>query len=198
MVNILEGYQTVAERIEIWWNNYPNGRIDSKIVFQDGTRYIIQTDLYRDINDALPFATDFAEEIRSSANRFPVENCSTSSIGRALHTAGLSKFSDGLQRPSLEEMKRVERPIAAPSTPPMTATVEMTVTESRDPWSFGSAMENVGNAIVIGESVGDDPKCVHGYRLRKEGIGKTGLPYAGWVCPEPNRDNQCPPMWNKS
>jgi hypothetical protein len=126
MVNILEGYETVAERIEKFWNHYPNGRIASYIVFQDGTRYIIQTDLYRDINDPLPFATDYAEEIRSSANRFPVENCSTSSIGRSLHTGGLSKFSEGTNRPSLEEMKRVERPIA----PPMTASVEMTVTES--------------------------------------------------------------------
>ena len=191
MVNILEGYQTVAERIEIWWNNYPNGRIDSKIVFQDGTRYIIQTDLYRDINDALPFATDFAEEIRSNQNRFPLENGSTSSIGRALHTAGLSKFSDGLQRPSLEEMKRVERPIA----PPMAATVEMTVTESRDPWSFGSAVENLTEAIVIGETFDEAPKCDHGHRLKREGVGKTGKPYSGWVCSEKSRDRQCPPIW---
>jgi hypothetical protein len=192
MVNLLEGYETVAERIEKFWNAYPMGRISSTIVFQDGTRYIIQTDLYRDINDPLPFATDYAEEIRSNANRFPLENCSTSSIGRSLHSGGLSKFSEGVNRASLEEMKRVERPIAAP----MTASVEMTVTESRDPWSFGSAIENVGNAIVIGENLDEAPKCVHGHRLRKEGVGKTGAPYKGWVCSEKSRANQCPAIWD--
>ena len=191
MVNLLEGYETVAERIEKFWNHYPNGRIHSSIVFQDGTRYIIQTDLYRDINDPLPFATDFAEEIRSNQNRFPLENGSTSSIGRSLHTGGLSKFSEGANRPSLEEMKRVERPIA----PPMTASVEMTVTESRDPWSFGSAIENVGNAIVIGETLEEAPKCDHGHRLKRDGVGKTGKAYSGWVCSEKSRDRQCPPIW---
>ena len=192
MPNLLEGYESVAERIEKLWNHYPNGRISSTIVFQDGTRYIVQTDLYRDINDPLPFATDFAEEIRSSANRFPVENCSTSSIGRSLHTGGLSKFSEGANRPSLEEMKRVERPISAP----MTASVEMTVTETRDPWSFGAALDNVGSAIVIGDLPGEAPQCVHGHRLRKEGIGKTGAPYKGWVCSEKSRDRQCPAIWD--
>jgi len=191
VVNLLEGYETVAERIEKFWNHYPNGRIASHIVFQDGTRYIIQTDLYRDINDPLPFATDYAEEIRSNSNRFPLENCSTSSIGRSLHSGGLSKFSEGVNRPSLEEMKRVERPIAAP----MTASVEMTVTETRDPWSFGSALENVGNAIVIGETFDEAPKCDHGHRLKREGVGKTGKPYSGWVCSEKSRANQCPPIW---
>jgi len=188
----LEGYESVAERIEKFWVKYPNGRIDVNIVFQDGTRYIVQTDIYKEITDQLPFATDFAEEIRSSANRFPLENGSTSAIGRALHTGGLSKFSENGNRPSLEEMKRVERPIA----PPMTASVEMTVTESRDPWSFGSALDNVSNAIVIGESLDEAPQCSHGHRLRKEGIGKTGAPYKGWVCSEKSRDRQCPAIWD--
>jgi hypothetical protein len=89
MTNAFEGYHSVAERIEKFWIHYPMGRIDSKLIFQDGTRYIVQTDLYRDVQDLIPFATDIAEEIRSNANRFPLENCVTSSIGRALHPAEL-------------------------------------------------------------------------------------------------------------
>jgi hypothetical protein len=166
----LEGYETVAERIEKFWVKYPNGRIDVKIVFQDGTRYIIQTDIYKDLGDALPFATDFAEEIRSTANRFPLENCSTSSIGRSLHTGGLSKFSENQNRPSLEEMKRVERPI-------VTAPKEAIPNGSYDPWDMTKAVAEIGE-ILTGRS------CVHGVMIPKSGVGKTGKPYKGHVCPD--------------
>ena len=170
MVSALEGYETVAERIEKFWAKNPNGRIDVKIVFQDGTRYIIQTDIYKDLGDALPFATDFAEEIRSTANRFPLENCSTSSIGRALHTGGLSKFSENQNRPSLEEMRRVERPV-------VTAPKEALPNGSYDPWDMTKAVAEIGE-ILTGRS------CVHGVMIRKEGVGKTGKPYKGYVCPD--------------
>jgi len=170
LVSALEGYETVAERIEKFWAKYPNGRIDVKIVFQDGSRYIIQTDIYKDLTDALPFATDFAEEIRSSANRFPLENCSTSSIGRSLHTGGLSKFSENQNRPSLEEMRRVERPIVA-------APKEAIPNGSYDPWDMTKAVAEIGE-ILTGRS------CVHGVMIPKSGVGKTGKPYKGHVCPD--------------
>jgi hypothetical protein len=170
----LEGYETVAERIEKFWAQYPNGRIDVNIIFQDGTRYIVQTDIYKEITDALPFATDFAEEIRSSANRFPLENCSTSSIGRSLHTGGLSKFSENHNRPSLEEMKRVERPIVP-------AAKQELPNGSYDPWDMTQAVAEIGG-ILTGRS------CSHGVMIRKEGVNaKTSKAYKGWVCPENNR-----------
>jgi hypothetical protein len=170
----LEGYETVAERIEKFWSQYPNGRIDVNIVFQDGTRYIVQTDIYKEVTDQLPFATDFAEEIRSNTNRFPLENGSTSAIGRALHTGGLSKFSENHNRPSLEEMKRVERPIVA-------APKEALPNGSYDPWDMTQAVAEIGG-ILTGRS------CSHGVMIRKEGVNaKTSKPYKGWVCPENNR-----------
>jgi hypothetical protein len=169
----LEGYESVAERIEKFWVKYPNGRIDVKIIFQDGTRYIIQTDVYKEINDLVPFATDFAEEIRSSANRFPLENGSTSAIGRALHTGGLSKFSENQNRPSFEEMKRVERPTATPVAAPK----ESLPNGSYDPWAVSNVIAEIGETLS-GRS------CVHGVMVRKEGVGKTGRPFKGWVCPD--------------
>jgi len=170
----LEGYETVAERIEKFWEQYPNGRIAPNLIFHDGTRYVVQTDLYRDITDPLPFATDFAEEIRSSANRFPLENCSTSSIGRSLHTGGLSKFSENHNRPSLEEIKRVERPI-------VTAPKEALPNGSFDPWDMTKTIEEIGGLMA--------PKsCAHGAMIRKEGTkAETGKSYKGWVCPNNNR-----------
>jgi hypothetical protein len=178
----LEGYESVAERIEKFWVKYPNGRIDVKIVFQDGTRYIVQTDIYKEITDPLPFATDFAEEIRSNANRFPLENGSTSAIGRSLHTGGLSKFSENQNRPSFEEMKRVERPVVtAPIILDQNNNVvfpkEAIPNGSYDPWDMTKAVAEIGG-ILTGKS------CVHGVMIRKEGVGKTGKPYKGWVCPD--------------
>ena len=167
----LEGYESVAERIEKFWVKYPNGRIDVNIIFQDGTRYIVQTNIYKEITDPLPFATDFAEEIRSSANRFPLENGSTSAIGRALHTGGLSKFSENQNRPSFEEMKRVERPVVAA---PKEAALP---NGSYDPWDMTQAVAEIGGILT-------SRSCAHGVMIRKEGVGKTGKAYKGWVCPD--------------
>jgi hypothetical protein len=192
MANQLENYESVAERLEKFWVKYPSGRIESKVIFHDGTRYIVQTDLYRDVNDLVPFATDFAEEIRTSQNRFPLENAVTSAAGRAMHTGGLSKFSEGIPRPSFDEMRRVRLEVVP------TAEVSMTVTQERDPWSsFGEAVETVGNDLVTGTAILDVPQCQHGAMAFKEGVGKTGKPYKGFVCPSKNRDFQCPPRWEK-
>jgi hypothetical protein len=29
----------------------------------------------------------------------------------------------------------------------------------------------------------------------KSGVGKTGKPYEGYVCPETDRNQQCKPVW---
>jgi hypothetical protein len=189
MANPLEGYESVAERIEKFWIHYPMGRIDSKLVHQDGNRYIIQTDLYRDVQDMIPFATDFAEEIRSSSNRFPMENCVTSSIGRALHTGGLSKFSENANRPSFEEMRRVGLSVVPEPDVP-------SISLPRDPWSFGAALDNVGTEMMTPTAILNVETCQHGPMAFKEGVnGKTGKPYKGFVCTQTNRDFQCPARW---
>jgi hypothetical protein len=183
MPNALEGYESVAERLEKFWNLYPAGRVSVEIVYQDGQRYIVKSDLYRDINDLIPFATDYAEEIRTSSNKFPLENASTSAIGRSMHSGGLSKFSEGIARPSFEEMRRVNLSVVPPTEP-----------EARDPWSFGSAVDSTVNAIVAGEAPQIAPSCSHGSRLWKEGESARGK-YAGWVCSEKNKANQCKAQW---
>ena len=190
MPNALEGYESVAERLEKFWNMYPSGRVSVEIVYQDGSRYIVKSDLYRDIDDLIPFATDYAEEIRSNANKFPLENASTSAIGRSMHSGGLSKFSEGIARPSFEEMRRVNLSVVP------TAEVGMTVTEVRDPWSFGAAIDSTVNQVIAGEAPSEAPLCAHGHRIWKEGESARGK-YAGWVCSEKNKANQCKAEWLK-
>jgi hypothetical protein len=38
-------------------------------------------------------------------------------------------------------------------------------------------------------------QCKHGFMNQKEGVGKTGKPYEGYVCPETDRNQQCKPVW---
>ena len=185
---ILENYESVAERIEKFWNHYLGiGRIDTELVYQDGQRYIVKALGYRETTDLVPFATGYAEEIRSNANKHPIENAETSAIGRMLHAAGISKFSDGIARPSLEEMRSYENKLSI--VPPI-AEVAMTVKEVRDPWSFNDAIEATEAAIA-----GGGAQCKHGFMNHKSGVGKTGKPYEGYVCPESDRNQQCKPVW---
>jgi hypothetical protein len=186
MPNALEGYESVAERLEKFWTLYPGGRVSVEIVYQDGQRYIVKSDLYRDINDLIPFATDYAEEIRTSSNKFPLENASTSAIGRSMHSGGLSKFSEGIARPSFEEMRRVNLAVVP--------NAGEAANEARDPWSFGSALDSTVNAIVAGDTPSEAPICNHGHRIWKEGESARGK-YAGWVCSEKNKANQCKAQW---
>jgi hypothetical protein len=190
---ILENYESVAERIEKFWNHFVGiGRIDTDLVYQDGTRYIVKAYAYRETTDLVPYATGWAEEIRSNTNRHPIENAETSAIGRCLHNAGISKFSDGTPRPSLEEMRSYENKLSI--VPPM-AEVELTVKESRDPWSFNAALESTEAAIVGVATQSQSPQCKHGFMTHKSGVGKTGKPYEGYVCPESDRNQQCKPVW---
>jgi hypothetical protein len=193
VANPLEGYESVAERVEKFWMKYMEiGRIDTDVIYQDGQRYIVKAFGYREITDLVPFATGLSEEVRSSANRFPLENAETSAIGRMLHNAGISKFSENPNRPSYEEMRRVGLSVV----PEPTAQVTMTVTEARDPWSFGAVLDNVGNELVTPTAILNVETCQHGPMAFKEGVnGKTGKPYKGFVCTEKNRDFQCPARW---
>ena len=177
----LDNYSTVAERIEQFWVKYPNGRINTQLIFQDGTRYIAQCDIYKEISDPLPFATDFAEEIRTSSNRFPAENAITSGIGRALATGDFSKFSEGVPRASFEEMQRV---VATSPNP-----------QPGDPMPASAAVDEMVGQILTNTQPSESPQCDHGYMLAKTGINqKTGKPYAGFVCG--SKVSPCKAIWN--
>lgn len=102
----LENYEPVADRIERFWNDHKAGRILTELVHQDDKRFIVKASVYRDeVGDA--DATGYAEELIGSSpvNRTSaLENCETSSIGRALANLG---YAPKGQRPSREEMVKV-------------------------------------------------------------------------------------------
>jgi hypothetical protein len=107
----LNSYQTVQERIDLFWKKFPAGRFKLDIVSQSDSQVIIRASVWTDKTDKHPTTVDFAEERvgTSPVNKIShVENCATSALGRAISALG-GEFSPKGKRPSREEMAKVER-----------------------------------------------------------------------------------------
>jgi hypothetical protein len=114
----LSQYSTVAERIDLFWAKYPDGRIHTELVHFSPDQVVVKASVFTRFDDEMPTTTDYAEERpdTSPVNRVSfVENCSTSAIGRALADLG-GEFT-GAKRPSREEMSKVQRHEAQPVKP---------------------------------------------------------------------------------
>lgn len=108
----LSKYQTVAERIHLFWEKYPEGRIITDMARYDENmdRVIFVAYIYKNREDEAADATGWAEETKGGygANQTShIENAETSAIGRALANLGFSPAKG--ERPSVEEMQKVER-----------------------------------------------------------------------------------------
>ena len=111
----LADYQTVQERIEIFWRLYPDGRIFNDIVLTNEKEVIIKCSVWKDRQAQLPDATDFAQEpiTDKGINAVSaVENCSTSATGRALSLLG-GELSPSKKRASASEMSKRGRVLLA-------------------------------------------------------------------------------------
>lgn len=108
----LEDYSPVDERLVLFRSDNPDGRIITDVVeYSETNKVVIKASLFKnkeEQKDSLILATGIAEETPegyvNATSR--VENCETSAIGRALANAG---YSGSKNRPSREEMKKVER-----------------------------------------------------------------------------------------
>jgi len=117
----IEDYDQVEDRIKKFYAEHQDGRITTKVIFQDGNRTMIKAYVYLSLEEQekkCPKATGIAEEERVGIQKTktgseyePVnfsswtENCETSAIGRALANMNMS----GNKRPSRQEMEKVQR-----------------------------------------------------------------------------------------
>lgn len=120
----LNDYETVASRIAKFWNDHPAGRIHTEIVQLTDTGGIFKAAIYTDREDERPATIDYAEEVKgaSPVNRTSwLENGITSAIGRALADLNYqTKAANGQpQRPSREEMAKVQRNQQQPKQAPV-------------------------------------------------------------------------------
>jgi len=106
----LNEYQTVQERVEIFRQLHPAGRIVNEIVLINEKEVVMKSSVYLDVNDAHPVAVDFAQEnvaAKGVNSTSWVENCSTSATGRSLALLAGGMSPKG-KKPSREEMTKVE------------------------------------------------------------------------------------------
>ena len=101
-------YAPVAERIELFYERHPDGRIVTELV-ERGETVVFRALVYRDAREPLPAATGWASERVGDGEINAVaclENTETSAIGRALANLG---FTASSRRPSAEEMLKAAR-----------------------------------------------------------------------------------------
>ena len=109
----LQNYEEVKDRIPIFWELHPDGRIAPNPMsdLSDITTIVFRCDLYAHKDDPTPFSTGWAFEtqgVGGQANKYShVENCETSAIGRALANANISNKNK--PRASVSEMRKVQR-----------------------------------------------------------------------------------------
>ena len=113
----LSKYSTVAERLAQFHADHPDGRILTSIIDISGeigkSRWVVKTEIYLtadDQRDGIAKATGHAFEVDGTGGAnatSALENCESSSIGRALMVAGYSMNKDSLA--SREEMEKVIR-----------------------------------------------------------------------------------------
>ena len=194
-------YETVDQRLEKFWVKYPDGAIITELVAYKDDRYIFKASVYKTYADPLPFATGFAEETVSGRGvnaTSACENAESSAIGRALHTGGISKHSEGKPRPSAEEMAKVKAKIDKPEPTTFKEKLadKITMPVEDDPWSSKaiSPAPSAAEAVALVQDVlgavkidKDIPLCrnCHDHKPMtwKTGVSaKTNKPWANFNC----------------
>jgi hypothetical protein len=153
----------VAERLEKFYERFPDGRVITSIVQHDiDTGFILmRAEVYRNADDAQPAATGHAFEVRSEGyvqKTSYVEVCETSSVGRALALLGF-EVKRGIA--SREEIEKPLRMAAGRTAQPAEPTHEEQ-TASLDAEILQSAAALGYDAVKVGKWVNQKFKVTEG------------------------------------
>jgi hypothetical protein len=209
----LEEYTTVAERIRIFRQMFPMGRILTFLIHEDANRVVFKAELYRDDEDEYPFSTGYAREITAErgVNRdFALENCETSAIGIAAKNADIGTEKKSISREEAAKVNRVlEKDKVIQDTKAKmaeTAKEYVPVAKEDDPWTqweaqpvqtMEQAVETV-KSVLGGTTDKDIQRCKHGDMVWKTGTSRTGnKPWGHWRCMNHilGDAERCEPIW---
>jgi hypothetical protein len=114
----LQNYETVDSRLDKFWTEHPNGRVETRLLSDplQLDEVVVWAAVWFDVSEPEPRATGLAFERRGGggANQTShLENAETSAIGRALANANY-KTSKNAPRPSQEEMRKANGNGSAP------------------------------------------------------------------------------------
>ena len=108
-----DSYVPVAERLEKFYQTYPEGRVTTAIVEHslESGFVLMRAEVFRSSDDAAPAATGHAFEVRgeSYVNKTSyVENAETSAVGRALALLGFEVKRGIASREELQKTARMQ------------------------------------------------------------------------------------------
>ena len=205
----LADYDPVEKRLgykvdgKSFWEDYPNGRVETDLVIYEKDRYVVKAYLFRDSKDNIAFSTGYAEEKPSDRgvnSTSALENAETSAIGRSLANAGYAAKG---KRPSREEMSKVvaqklAKPAVADVQDYWTTPVNEYMKVVDAPVTLEKAMENIA-AVMGTEEAAEVPQCKHGSMVWKTGHStKTGKDWAAYQCTalgHAGYEGKCPAVW---
>src|SRR5690349_22208877 len=150
----LATYAPVAERITLFYQLFPRGRIVTELVSRTERDVVFRALVYRDATDTEAAATGWAAEREGDGeiNTYAcLENTETSAIGRALANLG---FTASRERPSAEEMAKMSR-----------GRVRMGIVRPNDE-SLRALIADLGALIDRAERVGLRPERAARWRRR--------------------------------
>lgn len=172
-----KSYTQVSTRINIFRKYFPNASIETNIVHNDEIKVIIQTKI--SLNSKV-VATGYAEELRGDGNYInqtsAVENCETSSIGRALSNLGLggSEYASSFEvENAISQQQNIKQSV---NNNHLIQSNQKTYQHQQD-FSLlinaGLQVVEQGNLlIVIGEGVFDKRSIIKNAGFRWDGQGK--------------------------
>jgi len=190
MPDFLENYELANDSIKRFRDEYPTGRLVAIIEDIDLAAgwVLIKAEAYREYEDHLPSAVDFAygnvSFYPANMKKWFVEDTTTSALARCIKL-----LTPSAARPSREDMLKVE------TLAPMPEAVDYWATKPVD-----AGIPTLGDAIAtVSHNLGavatePTPRCTHGARVWKTGE-KNGRAWAMYKCQELSRANQCEPVW---
>jgi hypothetical protein len=209
----LNDYETVDERIHNFYGKYPDGAIITELVSNDEEKGVVifKAYVYRTYIDVKASSVGYARGSRKDRGvdaAFWLENCESSSIGRAL--ANLA-FSAKGKRPSSLEMAKVNDVESTNRTAPVRVRTKeqkeflsaqnpeaeiIWDTTIAPPDDIEPAFKDATDLVVAHLAAEPIPTCKHGTRVLREGTGKNGA-YRGWTCvvPMSRKKDQCKAIW---